>query len=229
MSLPPRPLPPAIEPLEPEGLRIGVLTEAGCGLPVDAAILAAVEAAAQLFASAGAAVEPMRPFFTREMLDGLDHFWRLRAYLDISALSPERRARALPFIVQWAMSAAAFDGVKAFKDFSQTMATRKATVAASDPYDYLLSPVSPVPPFPAEWPCPTNDAKTPLDHIAFTVPYNMSEQPAASINCGWTPDGMPIGLQIVARRFDDIGVMRLARWYEMARGEARPWPQPPEG
>jgi len=42
------------------------------------------------------------------------------------------------------------------------------------------------------------------------MPYNMSEQPAASINCGYTKEGKPIGLQIAGRRFDDLGVLRLA-------------------
>ena len=65
---------------------------------------------------------------------------------------------------------------------------------------------------------PTNDPARPLDHIAFTVPYNMSEQPAASINCGYTEDGLPIGLQIAGRRFDDVGVLQICRWY---RGSAR--------
>jgi Asp-tRNA(Asn)/Glu-tRNA(Gln) amidotransferase A subunit family amidase len=227
MSLPYEHLAFDAPPLDPEGLRIGLLLDAGCGLAVDPDITAAVEAAARSFALAGAIVEPMRPFMTREMLDGLDHFWRMRAYVDISALPEERRNRALPFIVGWAMSAAPFDGVKTFRDFSQIMATRQATIAATSPYDYVLSPVSPVPPFAAEWPCPTNDPKHPLDHIAFTVPYNMSEQPAASINCGWTEDGMPIGLQIAGRRFDDVGVLRIARWYEEARGEQRKWPEPP--
>jgi aspartyl-tRNA(Asn)/glutamyl-tRNA(Gln) amidotransferase subunit A len=229
MSLPDQHLSFDAGPLEPEGMRIGLLLDAGCGLPVDPEISAAVEAAARSFAVAGAIVEPVKPFLTREMLDGLDHFWRMRAYIDISGLPQERRARALPFIVDWAMSAAPFGGVKAFRDFSQIMATRQATVAACAPYDYVLSPVSPVPPFAAEWPCPTNDPKRPLDHIAFTVPYNMSEQPAASINCGWTQDGMPIGLQIAGKRFDDVGVLRIARWYEEAREKQRPWPTPPEG
>jgi Asp-tRNA(Asn)/Glu-tRNA(Gln) amidotransferase A subunit family amidase len=228
MSLPYQPLPIAAPPLDPEGLRIGLLADANCGLPVDPEIRAAVEEAARLFETAGAVIEPMRPFLTREMLDGLDHFWRMRAYLDIGALPEARRAKALPFIVEWAMSAAEFSGVKAFRDFSQIMATRQAAIAASARYDYVLSPVSPVPSFAAEWPSPTNDVKRPLEHIAFTMPYNMSEQPAASINCGMTGEGMPIGLQIAGRRFDDIGVMRIARWYELARGKQRPWPEAPE-
>ncbi len=227
MSLPYRKLAFDAPARAPKGLRIGLLIEAGCGLPVEPQVQKTIEAAAQVFAKNGATVEPMRPFFTREMLDGLDHFWRMRAYLDISALPEARRAKALPFIVAWAMSAKPFSGAKTFKDFSQIMATRQATVTACTPYDYVLSPVAPVAPFAAELPCPTNDPARPLDHIAFTVPYNMSEQPAASINCGYTADGLPIGLQIAGRRFDDVGVLQICRWYEEARGPQKPWPKPP--
>jgi aspartyl-tRNA(Asn)/glutamyl-tRNA(Gln) amidotransferase subunit A len=56
----------------------------------------------------------------------------------------------------------------------------------------------------------------------------MSEQPAASIDCGVTANGQPIGLQIVGQRHDDLGVMRLARAWEQMRPTPRPWPQPPQ-
>jgi Asp-tRNA(Asn)/Glu-tRNA(Gln) amidotransferase A subunit family amidase len=49
----------------------------------------------------------------------------------------------------------------------------------------------------------------------------MSEQPAASINCGYSASGLPIGLQIAGRRFDDVGVM-VARAFEQIRGAQRP-------
>jgi aspartyl-tRNA(Asn)/glutamyl-tRNA(Gln) amidotransferase subunit A len=57
------------------------------------------------------------------------------------------------------------------------------------------------------------------------VPFNMTEQPAASINCGYTEEGLPIGLQIVGRRFDDLGVLRVSRAYERLRPTQRPWPR----
>ena len=72
----------------------------------------------------------------------------------------------------------------------------------------------------------SNDPTRPFEHIAFTLPFNMSEQPAASINCGYTGDGLPIGLQIIGQRFDDLGVLRIARALEHLRGAQRPWPKP---
>jgi len=114
-----------------------------------------------------------------------------------------------------------------FKASQQFHATRVATVRACMPFDYVLSPVAPIAAFAAELPSPTNDPLRPLEHIAFTVPFNMSEQPAASINCGYTEGGLPIGLQIAGPRFDDLGVLRLAHAFEQLRGAQRPWPQPP--
>ena len=63
---------------------------------------------------------------------------------------------------------------------------------------------------PAEWASPTNDPQRPFEHIAFTLPFNMSEQPSAAINCGYTAAGLPIGLQITGRRHDDLGVLQMA-------------------
>jgi aspartyl-tRNA(Asn)/glutamyl-tRNA(Gln) amidotransferase subunit A len=209
------------------GLRIGLLLDAGCGLPVQPEIRAAVEQAARLFERAGASVTPMLPFLTRAMLDGMDMAWRKRSHVDLLALPEARRALVLPYIRAWATSAAGLSGTEVFNAFSQFHVTRVATVAACRSFDYVLSPTSPVPAFPAEFASPTNDPLRPLEHIAFTVPYNMSEQPAASINCGHTEQGLPIGLQIAGQRFDDLGVLRVSHAFEQLRGPQRPWPAPP--
>ena len=207
------------------GLRIGLMMDVGVGLPVDAEIAAAVEAAARQFEAAGARVERVGPFMTRPMLDGMDDFWRMRAWLDISALREERRARILPFIVDWAKRGAALSGERVFRGYSQMAAMREAAVAACRPYDVVLSPTSPIAAYAAEWPSPTNDPERPFEHIAFTVAYNMSEQPAASVNWTASDEGLPIGVQLIGRRFDDLGVLRLARLIEQLRPAQRRWPE----
>ncbi len=209
------------------GLRLGLLLDAGCGLAVDPEIRAAVERAAKLMEQAGAAVEPMKPFMTQTMLDGMDHLWRMRSHVDMKALPREKKAGVLPYIQQWADSAANMTGEEVFKSFSQFHATRLAAVNACRAFDYVISPTSPVPAFAAELPSPTNDPLRPLEHIGFTVPFNMSEQPAASINCGYTRSGLPIGLQIAGQRFDDLGVLQVSRAFELIRDPQRPWPEPP--
>ena len=212
----------------PNVLRIGLWMDAGWGLPVDAEVRDAVLAAARAFESAGATVQPVAPFITRAMADGMDRFWRCRSWLDISALSVERQAKVLPFIREWARGGAGLSGEQVFAAYSQMAAIREATVAACRPFDVVLSPTAPIPAYAAEWPSPTNDATRPLEHIAFTLPFNMSEQPAASINCGYTKSGLPIGLQIAGPRFDDLGVLQVARAWELMRPAQREWPQPPK-
>jgi len=209
------------------GLRLGLLLDAGCGLPVEDEVRAAVEHAARLFEQAGAQVRLMQPFMTQAMLDGMDHFWRMRSYTDLQALPEAQRAKVLPYIRAWAESAAGMTGTQVFQASQQFHTTRVATVKACSAFDYVLSPVAPMPAFAAELPSPTNDPLRPLEHIGFTVPFNMSEQPAASINCGYTAGGLPIGLQIAGARFDDLGVLQVARAFELIRDPQRPWPQPP--
>ena len=210
------------------GLRLGLLLDAGCGLPVEAEVRAAVEHAARLFEQAGAQVSLMQPFMTQAMLDGMDHFWRMRSYTDLQALPEAQRAKVLPYIRAWAESAAGMTGTQVFQASQQFHTTRVATVKACSGFDYVLSPVAPMPAFAAELPSPTNDPLRPLEHIGFTVPFNMSEQPAASVNCGYTASGLPIGLQIAGARFDDLGVLQVAHAFEQIRGPQRPWPQPPQ-
>ncbi|MDM0039956.1 amidase [Variovorax sp. J22G21] len=211
------------------GLRIGLLLDAGCGLAVEPEIRAAVEQAARLFERAGAIVETMQPFMSQAMLDGMDHLWRMRSHVDMQALRADQRAKVLPYVREWAESAAGFGGEHVFRAFSQFHATRIASVAACARFDYVISPVSPNMPAAAEAASPTGDPMRPLEHIGFTVPYNMSEQPAASINCGYSADDLPIGLQIAGQRFDDLGVLRVARAFELIRESQRPWPEPPPG
>jgi aspartyl-tRNA(Asn)/glutamyl-tRNA(Gln) amidotransferase subunit A len=211
------------------GLRIGLLLDAGCGLPVDPEVHAAVEHAARLMEAAGATIVPMQPFMTQAMLDGMDHFWRMRSFTDLQALPAVRREKVLPYIRAWADSAEGMSGTAVFNASQQFHLTRVAAVKACNAFDYVISPVAPNVAFQAELPSPTNDPLRPLEHIGFTVPFNMSEQPAASVNCGYTEAGLPIGLQIAGVRFDDLGVLQVAHAFELIRGPQRPWPQPPKG
>ena len=212
--------------VELRGLRLGLHLDAGWGLPVEPETRAAIESAARRFEAEGAIVEPVPAFCTRAMADGMDRFWRMRSWLDYAALPAEREAKVLPYIRQWIATGAQLSGPEVFHCYSQMHALREAAVAACVPFDFVLSPVSPVARFPAEWASPLNDPARPFEHIAFTLPYNMSEQPAASIDCGRTAGGAPIGLQIAGRRHDDLGVLRLARAWEALRPTLPAWPEP---
>ena len=224
MNLPPAAIDWSDLAIDPKGLRIGLMMEIGAGMALDPEVGEAVTAAARLLESAGAVIEPVPAILTREMLDGLDDFWRARSWDDVEKLPEEGRAKILPYIRAWAESGAQRSGLAVIRGFNQTMAIRKAAAKLFAGFDFVLSPTAPVARFPADWASPVNDPDKPFEHIGYTVPWNMSEQPAVSINCGYTKAGAPIGLQIVGRRFDDLGVLRLAKAYEQRRGPQRPWP-----
>jgi len=160
------------------------------------------------------------------MLDAIQRFFEARSHNDLAALPPAPREKVLPFISEWcSWRAGEFTGRELMQAYNLVMAMREAAVAATEPYDFLLSPTSPILPFEAELAAPGNDPRDALPHIAFTVPYNMSEQPAASVNWTSSQDGLPIGIQLIGHRFDDAGVLRLARLVEELRPAQRDWPE----
>jgi aspartyl-tRNA(Asn)/glutamyl-tRNA(Gln) amidotransferase subunit A len=229
MSLPYQPVGYAqgLDGLSPRGLRIGLMLEVGSGMPVDPAVRAAAEATARALEAGGAIVEPMAGFVDAAMLDAVQRFFEARSFMDLDAMPAEARARVHPFIVAWATHRArGFSGNDVMRAYAGIVAMREAAVRAVGAYDFVVSPTSPILPYDAELPSPTNDPADALPHIAFTVAYNMSEQPAASVNWTHTDDGLPVGVQLVGQRFDDLGVLRLGRLVEQLRPAQRPWPEP---
>jgi aspartyl-tRNA(Asn)/glutamyl-tRNA(Gln) amidotransferase subunit A len=167
----------------------------------------------------------MRSFLTPEMLDGMCRFFEARSYNDFMQLPPARQEKVLPFIAEWcSWRAARFSGRDVMQAYTLVMAMREAAVSACQRFDYVISPTSPILAYEAESAAPGNDPRNALPHIAFTVPYNMSEQPAASINWAYSAEGLPIGVQLIGRRFDDAGVLRLSSLIEKLRPAQRPWP-----
>ena len=208
------------------GKKLGLILDIGVGIRPQPGVVSAIETAAKTLEQAGATVEPVDAFVTTDMLDGLDLFFRSRLLAEIEKLSEMRRAKVLPFILEWCERAGSHSAVEAMRALGQIMLMREKAVEAIQGFDFLISPTSPITAYAAEEPAPGNDPTHPFEHILFTAPFNMSEQPAASICAGYDDDGLPIGLQIVGHRFDDAGVMMMSHAYEALRPAMRPWPNP---
>jgi aspartyl-tRNA(Asn)/glutamyl-tRNA(Gln) amidotransferase subunit A len=227
MSLPPQPIVWDELAAEVTGLRIGLVRNAGAGLPIDPEVAVAVASAAAALARAGAHVEPVERLITEDMINGLDRFWRMRSYRDWIRLPSERRDRVLPYLRAWMEPAAGFTGIQVFDGFSQMDAMSIAVRDAIGELDVLVSPVAPVAAFPAELPSPAGNPARAFEHIAFTVPFNMSGHPAISVPWTTTSNGRPIGVQLVGRRFADLVVLRVAAACEALRPPLPPWPATP--
>jgi aspartyl-tRNA(Asn)/glutamyl-tRNA(Gln) amidotransferase subunit A len=227
MSLPPNDINWKALEKSPRKLRFGLMLDLGVGQDLEKPVREVAVKAAKAFESAGAVITEVDGIMSREMLDGLDDFWRARMWDDLSKLAPDERNKALPYIYKWAERGANLSGVEVIRGFNATMAIRAAAAELFCELDYVISPVSPVVNFPAEFAAPLNDPDKPFEHICYTVPWNMAENPALSINGGYDDKGFPIGVQIIGRRFDDLGVLALGKAFESLRGPQRPWPEPP--
>ena len=228
MSLPPNDINWKALDKSPRKLRLGLMLDPGVGQALEPEVREVVVRAARAFEAAGAIVTEVPGILTRELLDGLDNFWRARSWDDLSRLTPAERSKALPYIYKWAETGAKLSGGDVVRGFNATMTIRAAAAKLFAELDYVISPVSPVVKFPAEFAAPINDPDKPFEHICYTVPWNMAENPAASINGGYDRTGFPIGVQIVGRRFDDIGVLGMAKTFEGLRGAQKPWPTLPK-
>jgi aspartyl-tRNA(Asn)/glutamyl-tRNA(Gln) amidotransferase subunit A len=90
-------------------------------------------------------------------------------------------------------------------------------------YQILLTPALPIAAFATdliapETPVESNDSW--IIWTPFTYPFNLSQQPAASVPCGFTKAGLPVGLQIVGPMYDDKLVLRVSRGFEKVRAWA---------
>ena len=93
-------------------------------------------------------------------------------------------------------------------------------------YDILITPTTPHPTFKIEmgergtrFPIVKGKSLSITSWMSYTYPFNMTGLPAASIPCGWTSEGLPIGMQIIGKRFDDLTVLQVSKAFE----EIQPW------
>ncbi len=214
-----------VDGMSPKSLTIAVLTDMGVGPAVDPAIRLAVQEAARVLQTAGASVEMIDGFLDPEMFESMQMLLEAGAHRDLEAMSEHERARLPGFVVDWAeRRAPGFSGPQVMQALADIVRMRAAINESMLGYDYLLMPVSPVLPWAAGSLSPTNDPQDGLPHVAFTVPWNFAEHPAASLNWRHGVDGVPVGVQVVGHRFDDLGVLRLSRTLEIMRPEQAGWP-----
>jgi aspartyl-tRNA(Asn)/glutamyl-tRNA(Gln) amidotransferase subunit A len=202
------------------GLRIAWSKDLGHAV-VDPAVREAVESAVQVFSKIGCEVEEATPEIPL-MHDAYQLLFAADCAGAIGAQLNEWKDRLDPGLVRLTeigLKATAADYVRAVNQCHILWEKLQPFFAK---YDLLLTPTLPLPPFPVgiDWPREVAGQKVhPLNYLGFTYPFNLTGQPAASLPCAWTADGLPIGLQIVGRGFADLTVLKAAAAFE----EARPW------
>jgi aspartyl-tRNA(Asn)/glutamyl-tRNA(Gln) amidotransferase subunit A len=197
------------------GLRIAFSTTLGY-VQVDREIDTAVRAAAQLLESLGAEITEVAPGFD-DPLAAFGHLFYGGAANALRGLSKKQRALMDPQLVAVADKAAQLSMLDYLGAVNERTALCELMANFHRKYDLLLTPTLPITAFaagrevPVDWPSTRWPSWTP-----FTYPFNLTGQPALSVPCGFSSDGLPIGLQFVAARFNDASVLRAGQAYQLA-------------
>ena len=198
-----------------KGKRIAYSPDLGVAR-VDPEVAASVKAAARRFTELGAHVEEVSINWGKPGPELIRFFW--------SAHMTTRK----PLLAQWAnqmdpgLVACIRDSENVSVDQYQAARDRKMRYITDihrwfEDWDFLLTPSVSVAAFPADKLMPSHWPSHPWDWISwaeFSYPFNMSWNPASNVPCGFTADGLPIGLQIVGKRFDDLGVLQASAAFE---------------
>ncbi len=203
-----------------KGVRIGWSPRLGYAEGLDPEVEALCREAVRVLESCGAVVEEAEPAF-EDPTEILRVLWRVGASLVLDTI-PEARWREMdPGFVAEAERGRSLSGA----DFVRAANARGALYAAMarfhERHDLLVTPTLSIPAFAAGHDTPP-DGRYGTDWLAWTpysYPFNLTGQPAATVPCGLTRAGLPVGLQIVGPMHRDGAVVRAARAYE----DAKPW------
>jgi amidase len=213
-------------PLERElrGARVAWWTTLG-GAPVDARVRTIVDGQRAVFEAIGCRVDAAEPNFAD--FDAV--FKTVRAVAFLTGVAPrigdrhdlvkdavrweiERGERLTPQVIAWALTKRS----ELYQRMRQFM----------ERYDFFVLPTVQVLPFSVHEPYPTEidgvRMDTYIDWMKSCYFISIVSNPAISVPCGFTSDGLPVGLQIVGRHRDDLGVLQIAHAFEQARALQRP-------
>jgi aspartyl-tRNA(Asn)/glutamyl-tRNA(Gln) amidotransferase subunit A len=199
-----------------EGLRVAFSPTLGYVDIVDPEVTTRVAAAAKAFEMLGATVEEADPGFDSPNEVFLTH-WCVGAAKLLANYSSEQQEvmdDGLRKLASLGAETSLFDYLDAVGARSQLGQTMREF---HEDYDLLLTPTLPIPAFEAGLDTPgSGNLKWWADWTPFSYPFNLTQQPAASVPCGFTSEGLPVGLQIVGPMHGDALVLRAANAYEQA-------------
>lgn len=204
-------------PVSLAGITVGLLLATDVPGGVDDEVAAAVRAQAALLAAHGATVVPIeRPLTTAEDREAFMTVLSTRGLPELLAVPEDMWPLLPPQLLEQLLSRTDITAVEHVANEKTLDRVRAGIAAVLNAFDYVLSPVTPVVSFPAENVTPVRDDYS-LDHMVFTSPYNLTSLPAGTVPVAMSASGMPIGVQVGGRRFDDAGVLGVLALLERER------------
>ena len=207
-----------------KGLKVAYSPDLGHAR-VDPEVAALVAAGLDAFADLGCEVEQVGEAdlaFAKEGPELIRFFWAVHETAGYGRLLPEWEDKLDPGLVACIKAGDGFSALDYMAMRARKLAYMEAWHRFMDRYDLLVTPAVSVAAFPADRLNPEHWPQHEWDWVQwaeFSYPFNFSGQPAAAIPCGFTQAGLPVGLQVVGPRFNDLRVLQAAAAFE----DARPW------
>lgn len=197
------------------GLRIGYSADLGYAR-VDPEVARAVADAVAVLAELGAVVEAVDPGFASPR-DAAVVLWSSPAAKVVDDIEAVKRSLLDPGLLAMAEIGRGFSATDYVAADQTRTGVSQAMARFHQRFDLLVTPAVPIPALPVGQDTPDGAAGLWVDWAPFGYPFNLTRQPAASVPCGVTAAGLPIGLQLVGRLYDEPTVLRAARAFERAR------------
>jgi amidase len=209
-----------------DGLKIAFSTDFG-DLPVDSRVSDVLVSSRAVFEALGCEVEDDSPDFRDA--DDVFKVWRAWYLELVLGELVDKHADQFKDTILWNVAEGSkLTGPQIGKAEKKRTELYHRLSTFFEQYDYLVGPVSQVPPFSVDEPYVTEIAgvtmESYIDWMKSCYYISVTGLPAISVPCGFTPEGLPVGIQIVGRHHDDFGVLQLARAFEQA---TEAWKQHP--
>jgi aspartyl-tRNA(Asn)/glutamyl-tRNA(Gln) amidotransferase subunit A len=183
---------------------------------VDAEIAALVERAVKVLADQGAQVEPL-DLKLDDPISIMQPLWSVALAMAIEPMTGQQRALLDPPIIELAEPGFGISALqyRQLERRREDLARRMQLLHQR--YDLLVTPQLAVTAFAVNHEVPPNSSlKRWWEWSPFTYPFNLTQQPAATVPCGFAVNGLPVAMQLIGARFQEQTVLRAARAYERA-------------
>jgi amidase len=200
------------------GARIAWSRDFG-GVPVDHRVTNALEAKRPIFEELGFIVEEGEPDFRDA--DEVFKLWRAWSFeLSYTDLIGQHPGKIKETVIWNAEEGLKTTGPQLARAEAKRTELYHRVREFMQRYEFMIFPVTQVPPFPVTTPYPTEiegvQMGTYIDWMQSCYFITVTGLPAISVPCGFTPEGLPVGIQIVGRHQDDLGVLKMAYAFEQA-------------
>ncbi|TFF84171.1 MAG: amidase [Promethearchaeota archaeon] len=207
--------------LKPSKLKVAYSLDMGYAKVLDSEVEKSVLDSVEKFNSFGWEPEKVKMKLKKPEL-AFYTIWISELGYSLRSKLKEWRDKMDPDLVRMIEGGLGYDGPSIIRAMEARKAVFEGFYKIFKNFDILITPTTAVPAFDLGKSFPTKiNGKnvSPTAWQAFTFPINLIGNPAASIPCGWSKEGLPLGMQIIGRRFQDIVVLQVSKAFE----EIAPW------